>query len=64
MASNIQQDAGQKTGAVLVIGGGIGGIQAALDLAESGYKEEQDMKQNRKKHNYIIVHHCHESLLS
>ncbi|TET16713.1 MAG: CoB--CoM heterodisulfide reductase iron-sulfur subunit A family protein [Dehalococcoidia bacterium] len=26
-----------KTGAVLVIGGGIGGIQAALDLAESGY---------------------------
>jgi len=26
-----------KTGAVLVIGGGIGGIQAALDLAESGF---------------------------
>jgi len=25
-------------GAVLVVGGGIGGIQAALDLAESGYK--------------------------
>ncbi|GAI21580.1 unnamed protein product, partial [marine sediment metagenome] len=24
-------------GAVLVVGGGIGGIQAALDLAESGY---------------------------
>jgi len=37
MVSNIQQDAGQKTGAVLVIGGGVGGIQAALDLAESGY---------------------------
>lgn len=28
----------QKVGAVLVVGGGIGGIQAALDLAESGYK--------------------------
>jgi heterodisulfide reductase subunit A-like polyferredoxin len=26
-----------KIGAVLVIGGGIGGVQAALDLAESGY---------------------------
>jgi len=28
----------RKIGSVLVIGGGIGGIQAALDLAESGYK--------------------------
>jgi len=37
MVSSIQQAASQKTGAVLVIGGGIGGIQAALDLAESGY---------------------------
>jgi NADH:ubiquinone oxidoreductase subunit E/NAD-dependent dihydropyrimidine dehydrogenase PreA subunit len=27
-----------KTGAVLVVGSGIGGMQAALDLAESGYK--------------------------
>jgi heterodisulfide reductase subunit A len=27
-----------KIGAVLVVGGGIAGIQAALDLAESGYK--------------------------
>jgi len=26
-----------KNGAVLVIGGGIGGIQAALDLADSGF---------------------------
>jgi heterodisulfide reductase subunit A-like polyferredoxin len=28
----------EKVGAVLIVGGGIGGIQAALDLAESGYK--------------------------
>jgi len=27
----------QKVGSVLVVGGGIGGIQASLDLAESGY---------------------------
>ncbi len=27
-----------KIGAVAVIGGGIGGMQAALDLADSGYK--------------------------
>jgi len=27
-----------KVGSVLVVGGGIGGIQAALDLAESGFK--------------------------
>ncbi len=26
------------TGAVMVVGGGIAGIQASLDLAESGYK--------------------------
>ena len=26
-----------KVGSVMVVGGGIGGIQAALDLAESGY---------------------------
>jgi heterodisulfide reductase subunit A len=37
IVSSTQQAASQKTGAVLVIGGGIGGIQAALDLAESGY---------------------------
>ena len=30
--------ANEKVGAALVVGGGIGGIQAALDLAESGYK--------------------------
>ena len=28
----------QKIGAVMVVGGGIGGIQAALDLANSGFK--------------------------
>ena len=28
----------QKIGAVLIVGGGIAGIQAALDLAELGYK--------------------------
>jgi heterodisulfide reductase subunit A len=32
-----KQSGNGKIGAVLVIGGGIGGIQAALDLAESGY---------------------------
>jgi NADH:ubiquinone oxidoreductase subunit E len=29
---------GEKVGAVLVIGGGIAGMQASLDLAESGYR--------------------------
>lgn len=29
---------GEKIGAVAVVGGGIGGMQAALDLADSGYK--------------------------
>jgi len=32
-----EQDGNDIVGAVLVVGGGIGGIQAALDLAESGY---------------------------
>ena len=27
-----------KRGSVLVVGGGIGGMQAALDLADSGFK--------------------------
>ena len=31
-------DSKQMIGAVLVIGGGIGGIQVALDLADTGYK--------------------------
>jgi heterodisulfide reductase subunit A len=29
---------GYKVGAVLVVGAGVGGMQASLDLAESGYK--------------------------
>ncbi|MFQ6034438.1 MAG: FAD-dependent oxidoreductase, partial [Sedimentisphaerales bacterium] len=29
---------GKKIGAVMVVGGGVAGIQAALDLADSGYK--------------------------
>ena len=29
---------GQKTGSVMVVGGGIAGIQASLDLADAGYK--------------------------
>ncbi|MEM2943362.1 MAG: CoB--CoM heterodisulfide reductase iron-sulfur subunit A family protein [Methanomassiliicoccales archaeon] len=28
----------KKIGAVLIVGGGVGGVQAALDLADSGYK--------------------------
>ncbi|MDY6971265.1 MAG: NAD(P)-binding protein [Thermodesulfobacteriota bacterium] len=37
MDTEIQNSSTKKTGAVLVVGGGIGGIQAALDLADSGY---------------------------
>jgi len=32
------KETGQKVGAVLVVGGGVGGMQASLDLAEGGYK--------------------------
>ena len=28
----------KKVGAVMTVGGGIGGVQASLDLAESGFK--------------------------
>ena len=28
----------QKIGAVMVVGGGIAGMQAALDIADAGYK--------------------------
>ena len=33
-----QRNKGIPTGAVMVIGGGIGGMQASLDLADSGFK--------------------------
>ena len=36
--SKLKKTKHKKTGAVLVIGGGIAGIQASLDLAESGQK--------------------------
>ena len=37
MASERKRSKGEKIGAVMVIGGGIAGMQAALDLANSGY---------------------------
>jgi heterodisulfide reductase subunit A len=33
-----KQEKAKKVGAIAVIGGGIGGMQAALDLADSGFK--------------------------
>jgi len=33
----MKKDIQQKTGSVLVVGGGITGMQSALDLANSGY---------------------------
>ncbi len=38
MDSGRHRSATQTTGAVMVVGGGIAGIQASLDLADSGYK--------------------------
>jgi heterodisulfide reductase subunit A-like polyferredoxin len=35
MVAKIQK--GQQVGAVMVVGGGIAGMQAALDLANAGY---------------------------
>ena len=32
-----KSESGQPVGAVMVVGGGIGGMQASLDLAESGF---------------------------
>jgi heterodisulfide reductase subunit A2 len=37
MAANLSKDERQPIGAVMVVGGGISGIQAALDLAETGF---------------------------
>lgn len=37
MNAKESKEESHKVGSVLVVGGGIGGIQAALDLAESGY---------------------------
>ena len=40
MAAKRKKEAGKakKIGAVLVVGGGIGGVQASLDLANAGFK--------------------------
>ncbi len=37
MASEKTKRKGEKIGAVMVVGGGIAGMHAALDLANSGY---------------------------
>jgi heterodisulfide reductase subunit A len=37
MASEKAKRKSEKIGAVMVVGGGIAGMQAALDLANSGY---------------------------
>jgi len=37
MNQNISPTNNKKVGAVMVVGGGISGIQASLDLAELGY---------------------------
>jgi heterodisulfide reductase subunit A2 len=37
MASEKTKRKSEKIGAVMVVGGGIAGMQAALDLANSGY---------------------------
>ena len=37
-ATEHQQEKVEKTGAVMIVGGGVGGMQAALDLANSGFK--------------------------
>jgi len=37
-ATNQPSQSSNPVGAVMVVGGGIGGMQASLDLAEQGYK--------------------------
>ena len=44
--------AAAKVGAILVIGAGIGGIQAALDLAELGFKYDSSGSLPEKSKNY------------
>ena len=38
MNKPIQKEGKSPVGSVMVVGGGIGGIQASLDLANSGFK--------------------------
>ena len=38
MRSTVKPEADSAIGSVMVVGGGIAGMQAALDLADSGYK--------------------------
>ncbi|MCK4899083.1 MAG: FAD-dependent oxidoreductase, partial [Anaerolineales bacterium] len=38
LSPEIQSNSMQPVGAVLVVGGGIAGMQASLDLAEQGFK--------------------------
>jgi heterodisulfide reductase subunit A len=37
MVAEKKRSQGEKIGAVMVVGGGIAGMQASLDLANSGY---------------------------
>ena len=37
MEKNVNGQSGSLTGSVMVVGGGIAGMQSALDLANSGY---------------------------
>ena len=37
MVTNMKESKTTKTGSVLVVGGGVAGIQASLDLSELGY---------------------------
>ena len=38
MSGTVKPEAHSVLGSVMVVGGGIAGMQAALDLADSGYK--------------------------
>lgn len=41
-----EKSSSTKKGSVLVVGGGIGGMQASLDLAESGFKVHMVQKES------------------